>query len=196
MKYEVEQKHRVEDAAALRDRLAARGAILGQPIVQSDEYFAHPARDFAATDEALRIRTVGDASVVTYKGPKLDATTKTRRELELPLAVSHAEFAELLTVLGFRPVLTVRKTRRPFELAHRGQSVHGTWDEIEGVGTFVELELTADDNPDDVRLEDVRLEASARLAAAKQCIASLAIELELGPSERRSYLELLLERGT
>ena len=44
-----------------------------------------PCRDFAQTDEALRIRTVGDTSFVTYKGPKLDATTKTRRELELPL---------------------------------------------------------------------------------------------------------------
>lgn len=181
MQLEVEQKHRVEDAAALESRLAARGAKWGPPLEQADEYFAHPARDFAKTDEALRIRTVGDDSVVTYKGPKLDGTTKTRRELELPLAVSHAEFAELLTALGFRSVRTVRKTRRPFELAHQDQNVHGAWDEIDGVGTFVELELTSDD---------------AGLAAARECIASLAAELELGPSERRSYLELLLARQT
>jgi adenylate cyclase class 2 len=177
MNFEVEQKHRVDDSAVLLRRLAERGATLGPPIAQADEYFNHPCRDFAQTDEAVRIRTVGDASVVTYKGPKLDATTKTRRELELPLAVSHAEFAELLTALGFQRVLTVRKSRRPFELDHQGQTVHGAWDEVDGVGTFVELELTADE---------------AGLDEAKRTIASLAEELTLGPSERRSYLELLL----
>jgi adenylate cyclase class 2 len=181
MQLEVEQKHRVEDAAALESRLAARGAKWGPPLEQADEYFAHPARDFAQTDEALRIRTVGPAGFVTYKGPKLDATTKTRRELELPLAATHAEFAELLAALGFRSVMTVRKTRRPFELVHQGQSVHGAWDEVAGIGTFVELELTTDD---------------AGLVAARECIASLAADLELGPSERRSYLELLLARPT
>lgn len=177
MNFEVEQKHRVADSAALLRRLAERGATLGLPLAQADEYFNHPCRDFAQTDEALRIRTVGDASVVTYKGPKLDATTKTRRELELPLAVGHAEFAELLMALGFQPVLTVRKLRRPFELDHQGRKVHGAWDEVDGVGTFVELELVADE---------------AGLLEAKRIIALLAEELQLGPSERRSYLELLL----
>jgi adenylate cyclase, class 2 len=177
MNFEVEQKHRVEDAAALVERLEERGVSLGPPLLQVDEYFNHPCRDFGQSDEALRIRTVGDASVVTYKGPKVDATTKTRRELELPLAVEPGEFAELLAALGFRPVRTVRKSRRPFELAHRGRVVHGAWDEVEGIGTFVELELAADE---------------AGIDAAKHVIASLAAELRLGPSERRSYLELLL----
>jgi len=177
MNFEVEQKHRVENSEALLGRLALRGATLGPPIAQADEYFNHPSRDFAQTDEALRIRTVGDASLVTYKGPKLDAATKTRRELELPLAASHAQFAELLAALGFQPVMTVRKSRRPFELVQRGQTVHGAWDEVDSVGTFVELELTADETS---------------LNEAKHVIAALADELQLGPSERRSYLELLL----
>lgn len=176
MNFEVEQKHRVEDSAALLRRIAERGATLGPPIAQVDEYFNHPCRDFAQTDEALRIRTTGGASVVTYKGPKLDATTKTRRELELPLAVRHEEFAELLTALGFNRVFTVRKSRRPFELEHRGRQVHGAWDQVDGLGTFVELELTAEE---------------AGLEEAKHIIASLAADLKLGPSERRSYLELL-----
>lgn len=181
MQYEVEQKHRVEDATTLAARLSEHGASWGEPIEQADEYFAHPQRDFAQTDEALRIRTVGGRSYITYKGPKLDAATKTRRELELPLAASHSEFAELLAALGFRPVMTVHKIRRPFELVHAGQTVHGAWDEIAGLGAFVELELPADESS---------------LAAAKDCIASLAAELALGPTERRSYLELLLARRT
>jgi adenylate cyclase class 2 len=146
-------------------------------VVQVDQYLNHPCRDFAQTDEAFRIRTVGDASFVTYKGPKLDAATKTRRELELPIDGLGSEFLELLSALGFRPAATVEKTRRPFELERSGLRVHGAWDEVLGVGTFVELELMADDS---------------QLDETKRIIASLARELELGPSVRQSYLELLL----
>jgi adenylate cyclase, class 2 len=177
MRIEVEQKHRVNDVAAFERQLIERGSTLGEPIVQADEYFAHPCRDYAKTDEALRIRTVGQDSVVTYKGPKLDATTKSRRELELSLAVSATEFAELLAALGFVPVTTVCKSRRSFELEHGDRCVQGALDIVEKVGSYVELELSADQSD---------------FERAKAIIGSLAAELGLGPSERRSYLELLL----
>lgn len=183
MRYEVEQKHPVDDAAGLVARLTERGAALGPAIAQSDRYFAHPCRDFAQTDEALRIRTVGGASFVTYKGPKIDTTTKTRRELELPLDPDDAtgeRFAELLAQLGFTAVATVAKRRRHFHLeAPCGRRIEGALDEVDGVGTFVELELAADD---------------AELPSAKRAIRELADDLALGPAERRSYLELLLEK--
>lgn len=180
--YEVEQKHAVNDVSALTARLAERSVVLQPAELQSDRYFAHPARDFAVTDEALRIRTVGDRSFVTYKGPKLDTTTKTRRELELPLDDADADgakFAELLTLLGFRPVATVLKQRRTFYIEHRGRRVEGALDDVDGLGTFVELELVAD---------------VATLAETQQCIRELAAELGLGPTERRGYLQLLLTK--
>jgi adenylate cyclase, class 2 len=182
MNYEVEQKHRVVDVAALTAQLAQRGVQLEPAIAQSDRYFAHPARDFVKTDEALRIRTSDGKSFVTYKGPKLDVVTKTRHELELPLNEQDADgsqFAELLAALGFRPVATVRKQRRKFRIDHAGRHVEGSIDEVDGVGTFVELELISDDE---------------NLEAAKQVIRELAAELDLGPTERRSYLGMLLEK--
>ena len=182
MNYEVEQKHRVVDLAALLSRLARQGVELESPVEQADQYFAHPARDFATTDEALRIRTTGGRSFVTYKGPKLDVVTKTRRELELPLHERDADgsqFAKLLVALGFRPVATVRKQRRMFRIDHSGRPVEGAIDEVDSVGTFVELEIIADD---------------ANLEAAKQVIRDLAAALDLGPTERRSYLGMLLEK--
>lgn len=180
--YEVEQKHAVNDVSALRARLAERSVVLQPAEWQSDRYFAHPARDFAATDEALRIRTVGDRSFVTYKGPKLDTTTKTRRELELPLGDGDSDgsqFAELLMLLGFRPVATVCKQRRAFHIEHRGRRVQGALDEVDGLGTFIELELVADE---------------ATLPETQQCVCELAAELGLGPTERRGYLQMLLKR--
>lgn len=182
MRYEVEQKHPVDDLAAVVHRLTELGVTLGDAIVQADQYFAHPCRDFARTDEALRIRTLPGASFVTYKGPKIDSTTKTRRELELPLPADDADdsrFADLLAALGFTPVATVRKRRRPFQFDVGGRTVEGALDEVDGLGTFVELELAADD---------------ADLVQAKAAIGELARELELGPCERRSYLELFLEK--
>ncbi len=185
MNFEVEQKHRVEidNGWSLATRLAARGGTLGEPEVQLDQYFNHPCRDFGHTDEALRIRTVGSQSFITYKGPKLDIASKTRRELELPLDSSDSEgaqFAELLRSLGFVTVAVVTKERRPFRIIYGGREVQGAYDVVGELGMFVELELIADEPG----LED-----------AKRIIASLAKELELGPSVRESYLELLLSKS-
>jgi adenylate cyclase, class 2 len=165
---------------ALVARLGERGVALGPAVGQSDQYFAHPGRNFALTDEALRIRTVGGASFVTYKGPKIDPTTKTRRELELPLHTDDADgsqFAQLLAALGFTPVATVRKQRRPFHVDFKGHKVEGALDDVDGVGTFVELEIAADDSERET---------------AQQIIRELSDELQLGPSERRSYLEMMM----
>lgn len=182
MKFEVEQKHRISDVSGLTARLAERGVEIQPAVEHADRYFNHPCRDFAQTDEAVRIRTVGERSFVTYKGPKVDNTTKTRRELELPLDTSDTgglKFAELLGALGFRPVLVVHKRRRTFEIEASSRTVEGTIDEIDGLGTFVELELAADE---------------AGVDEAKRVIAALAKELELGPTERLSYLELMLKK--
>jgi len=180
MDLEVEQKFRVADWADIERRLSAMGAQIEPPVAQSDVYFAHPSRDFAQTDEALRIRRVGRRNFITYKGPKLDATTKTRRELELPLTPGEraaAGFAELFAALGFRPVREVRKLRHRAVVQWQQRQVEAALDEVEGLGSFVELELQA---------------KPAEADAARHTLASLAAELGLRESERRSYLELLL----
>lgn len=182
MNYEVEQKFPVADLAGVEAELNRLDAEVGEPLVEADMYYAHPARDFAATDEALRIRRKGPSNYITYKGPKIDSTTKTRQEIELELppgAESAAEWASLLEVLGFRPVAEVRKRRRKAAVAWQGRQVEASLDDVERLGTFVELELIAD---------------AAGLESAKTCIASLARRLGLSDTERRSYLALLLDR--
>lgn len=177
--FEVEQKHRISDLDKLLDRVGALGARLGEPKQQVDTYYAHPARDFAQTDEALRIRRVGADCFITYKGPKLDQTSKTRRELEIPLAGGLEEaqkLAELIEALGFKAAAVVAKQRRTATVDWHGQPVEVVVDEVDRLGQFVELELQADDKG---------------LDQARRSLAELATELQLGPGERRSYLELL-----
>jgi adenylate cyclase class 2 len=180
MRFEVEQKFPVDDLSQLEQRLLELGATIEPPVVQVDLYYAHPARDFAQTDEALRIRRVAQQNFITYKGSKIDAVTKTRREIELPLAMGEravAQWGELLEALGFKPVAEVRKTRWSGHLEWQGQPVQAALDKVEPLGSFIELEIDADE---------------AEVSRARECLASIADELGLGPGERRSYLELLL----
>ena len=191
MRYEVEMKFPVADPAALEARLTGLGATVAAAQTEVDVYFTHPARDFAQTDEALRLRRKGADYTITYKGPKIDAATKTRREIDLPLAAEEEGFRAwfaLLEALGFGVAGEVRKSRRKARVPWQGQHVEGSLDRVEGLGDFVELELIVEDQSEADSAE------SAAIESAKMCISSLAAALGLEGSERRSYLELLARK--
>lgn len=180
--YEVELKFPLREEAAVIDRLKSLGGTVLPAVVQVDRYFSHPLRDFALTDEALRLRSVGEANTLTYKGPLLDDATKTRQELEADVAPGSDGVQALwaiLRALGFEDVRTVTKRRRTCRLVWEGREFSVSLDQVEELGAFVEIEtLTgADDWP-----------------AAREAALRLAGELQLADSLRRSYLELLLDR--
>jgi adenylate cyclase class 2 len=181
MRYEVEMKFPVTDMPSLERELVGRGGSLSESVVERDVYFAHPARDFAHTDEALRIRRQGSENFLTYKGPKIDIATKTRQEIDLRLPPGDeiaSSWIALLSKLGFSILGEVRKSRRKTIIAWQGRRVEGSLDEVEGLGSYVELELIAADDD---------------LDAARECIISLARNLRLTTQERRGYLQLLLQ---
>ena len=142
--------------------------------IQRDTYYRHPSRDFARTDEALRIREEEGRSFITYKGPKLDVETKSREELEVPL-VDPKDLGMLLLRLGFEPVAVVEKRRRGYLVG----TLEVTVDEVKGLGFFLEVEAKGCDD----------------LETGKTMVLELLATLGLDQMERRSYLELLLERG-
>jgi adenylate cyclase class 2 len=181
MKFEVEKKYWLDSIHPLMERLRGQGLTFRPAVDQVDKYFAHPARDFAKTDEAFRLRRVGIENYVTYKGARIDSSTKTRRELELQLPNGDFvdSFEQLLRVLGFEPVMTVHKVRQQATLSWEGYEVEICLDEIDQLGSFVELETCSD-------LE--------HLEKAKAVLASLASSLNLDRQEHRSYLELMLNQ--
>jgi adenylate cyclase, class 2 len=177
---EVEMKFPVADFAAIERWLASQGAEPDPPRREEDHYFNAPDRDFAVTDEALRLRRSDETNVLTYKGRKLDTTTKTRTEIEVSIADGDdaaAACVRLLESLRYRPVAVVRKDRRVYRLDRDGFPMEVSLDCVEDVGTFAELEILAEENKVDAAREVLRLAADA---------------MKLGASERRSYLELLL----
>src|SRR5688500_16788054 len=143
---EVELKYRLDDPESLLSALIARGAEPGAATVERDVYCNHPSRDFAETDEALRLRWDGSEAVLTYKGKTLDQVSKSREELELELAGEPAldTARRILTLLGFVEVRDVEKRRTKFPIVHQGSPVLVTIDEVAGLGLFAELEAVTE----------------------------------------------------
>lgn len=180
VEYEVEQKFPIDDAEGLRSKLLELGAAAAAPVEQIDTYFSHPARDFAQTDEALRVREFDSRCTLTYKGPKIDDHTKTRQEIKIALPSQEddaRQVAALLEALGFLPVAQVRKTREIFRLQWESRWLVVALDEVASLGSFLEIESMAHQYD---------------LDAARAAVQSLADRLGVDASERRGYLELIL----
>jgi adenylate cyclase class 2 len=192
--YEVELKVQA-DHDRVRERLAEVGAEPTGGVRQVDTYYDAPHRDFATTDEALRLRretpvdteepggtdgAAGDETTtkLTYKGPLLEAESKSRREHETVVLDDDAA-AGILAGLGFEPAATVEKHRRFFE--YDGYTV--TLDRVDGHGEFVEAET------------ETEREA---LTTAREGVVAAMETLGLDPDEqiRTSYLGLLLADDT
>jgi adenylate cyclase class 2 len=178
---EVEIRYRLTDRDALRQRLAEWGVRDASERIETDYYFNAPHKDFRQTDEALRLRCVGPRNRLTYKGPRRDAQTKTRPEIEVPLADGEEvarQAQTFLTALGFRYVATVCKHRQIYRLQRQGFPVEVCLDEVHQVGSFVEVEiLTEEENYE----------------PAKAILLEITKELGLQQRELRSYLQMVLE---
>lgn len=61
---------------------------------------------------------------ITYKGPKTDATSKTRQELDIPMGPvdpNGERFHALLSALGFLVVISVHKSRQEARFQYAGR---------------------------------------------------------------------------
>ena len=178
MSYEVELKYAVADRAMLLEKLGSFGLHFDDAVEEHDTFYQHPVKDYAATDECLRIRYRAGEYKITYKGPKVDHETKTRCEIELPLTdngKAAQQWNALLQAIGFRAVAELRKTRCMAGLVFQEQECVLTLDHIDGLGDFIELETIAEQDQLDV---------------ARKHIQSLAVTLGLSDPIRESYLEL------
>lgn len=181
MKYEVELKFRLDDLPAVESKLREIGAKEEATVSHVDRYFNHPARDFRQTDEAFRIRSVGETNCVTYKGAKIGSVAKTRHEIEVGIAEgadAAKQFADIVSLLSFRFVREVKKTRRSLSLDWQNRSYELALDFVSTLGNFLEIELIAE---------------AAERENAEAAVWELAKALGLAVAEPRSYLDMLIE---
>jgi adenylate cyclase class 2 len=167
---EVEVKAR--SAPGIEEKILDLGGELMGVESHLDLYLSSPSRDFARTDEALRIRVKEGGAHLTYKGPKLDSETKSRRELTVRVDDPEALEA-ILESVGFFRAAVVKKRRTKYALGEAVLCI----DEVQGLGTFIEVELSGGDD----------------WLAQKRTALEILAKLGLSESIRESYLELLDE---
>ena len=171
---EIEVKVRA-DLKEVEKKLLEEGANFVNEERQIDTYYNAPHRDFAETDEALRLRSVGRKNMLTYKGPRLDALSKSRKEITL--SVSRRPTEELLGSLGFSKFGEVTKLRRNYKLGGLLVSL----DDVKKLGAFVEIEAVGEE-------EDFEFH--------EKSVVELLKKLGFSETEiiRDSYLELICSK--
>ena len=183
--FEVEIKFQINNIAELEHQLRQLGGSeFGEQVTEFDDFFQHPCRNFVQTDECLRLRNRTCAKgnsehSLTYKGPKIDTSTKTRQEIEIPITEPE-QWRNLLIALGFRPSGSVRKFRRRMTLSMNNRRVEVLFD-------------TLPDLPEPRRLflEMETLATAEELEECRSLILGIAGQLKLGEPIRDSYLKLV-----
>lgn len=175
---EVEVKARIKDPKGVERSIIALGASPTGIETQADTYYSAPYRDFAKTDEALRIRVQDNKYFLTYKGPRMDTISKTRKEYEIE--VNDADcMGDILSSLGFAPVATIVKRRKKYRLGDFIVSL----DDVRNLGYFIEAEVSIGDS----KSHEDKVDSIFRL------FEKLGINKE--ESIRASYLEMILAKS-
>jgi len=184
--FEVEIKYRITDITKLELQLRHWGGSgFGGEVTDCDTFFQHPCRDFVQTDECLRLRNriLSDGSSehsLTYKGPKIDALTKTRQEIEIPIAEPH-HWESLLNALGFCKSASLHKFRRRLTLTLNHRQIDFVFDTLpalpESSRLFLEMETLATEE----NLEECRT-----------LLLDIAGQLGLSEPIQESYLNLVI----
>lgn len=173
-------KARITDNMAAFEKIKEIGGIYSHTEKQHDIYFNAPDKDYKETDEALRIREIprGDdfERILTYKGPKMDSKSKTRKEVEVNIDDTD-NLTEILVNLGFKPSAVVNKVRRIFNYDEYTITI----DKLDKLGYYMEIEYVAGE---DENIENIR-----------NSIMEVFEKLEITSGfERTSYLELLEQK--
>lgn len=171
---EVEIKAKIKSFNKIKEILIQMGAVQKKVIVMEDYYFKHPNKDFAKTDEALRLRKTNEKKYLTYKGPKIDELTKTREEIEVEIDEIE-KFKVILIKLGFIEVPRILKKREIYEI----NKIKICLDEVQFIGKYIELEIEAINDQDRINKVDKLIKFAESIGIKKEDFI------------RKSYLELV-----
>ncbi len=178
MEYEV--KIPIPSIREIEEKLRILGATLVDEVEEEDFYVdLRPCIDLRARDMALRIRikrsrlTKRTSSELTFKGPKLVPNMKVRKEISVDVSDGN-KLLEIVKELGFRTYI-VRKRRKIYRYGPYKLFL----DEVQNLGTFLEIEVEGVKSVDEFR-EQIKKFVSL-LKVSENFIS-------------KSYLEMILER--
>lgn len=179
---EIEIKAKITNPKMAFEKINDIGGEYSHTEIQRDIYFNGENRDFRKTDEALRIREIPDGddfiNILTFKGPKLDSETKTRKEIEVTID-DKEHMTDILINLGYKPSAIVNKVRRIFKY----EEYIITVDKLNELGYFIEIEYVAEDEENIEPIQNNIFELFGKLGITEGF-------------EKKSYLELLEKNKT
>lgn len=179
MRIEVEKKYRVDDIERWIHKLAALGAPPGPIKQQSDRIFLPEGKgfdDLPAGVPVLRIRATADGCSTTAKKYVRDATEREEVEVDIGDAT---DFADYLKLIGFHEVVVVNKQRRRATL----DEVVILLDTVEGLGSFIELEVMS--NTADVAAAHAKIDlVAAKLGLDSRAVVSMPYDVQLYEAQR------------
>ncbi len=193
---EVEIKVAISNPESLKENLKKLNGKYKISLDHEDTYFNMPIklRNFKKTDEALRLRksiefnknnkenSTLTRSFITYKGKKIDQTTKTREEIEVEIK-NLEEMKKLLENLGFREIFTVKKKRELYEFNFKNENVEILIDFLPILNqNFMEAEII--------------VESSKEVSLVKEKLFEFLKKFGISKTDsiRESYLELIAKK--
>jgi adenylate cyclase class 2 len=151
MRKEIEVKARVTDSKKLFDQIKSLNITLSPEIIQNDETFVD--QNFGDYDRVqsgkniLRIRKNNGKYIFTLKQPQKNELDCIEKETEI---ADPEEFRDALIIMGFKPAVKINKVRRKAKYLDYEICI----DEVENLGTFIEVEKITDDSDDSDKVQE------------------------------------------
>lgn len=163
---EIEIKIRTKKLKEVEQKLAERGCKLSAPIHQHDLVYSprgavNQWEQAKEGDIVLRIRRQGDRAIFTLKQQR----TNELDNIEIETDVSDPDaLHRALLLMGCSPIVEVKKARRKGNFD--GYEI--CLDEVEQLGTFVELEKLTGDNADVAQVSEELFQVLESLGLSRQ----------------------------
>jgi adenylate cyclase class 2 len=152
---EIEIKARLKDKEAVMQKLAVLGCVFSEPKTQDDMVWVEKMdslQEFLSNTVFLRIRVEGDKAILTAKKPKNIAGEGNLVKREHETIVDSAEETRaILEMLGLKEAVRTIKKRQKAMCGGYEICI----DEVEDLGTFIEVEKIADEKDADRILEEI-----------------------------------------
>ncbi len=149
---EIEIKIKVKDLESIKKQLEEKGCILSNPISQRDVIYSKDGDtqewgNAKEGDITIRIRHLNNGAELTLKKQKSSELDNLEYETEVkdPEALHN-----ILLTLGYTPIVEVKKVRQKGRMGKYEICL----DQVEQLGSFVELETLTSDDVDPERTQE------------------------------------------
>ena len=181
---EIEIKIRATNLDAIKTKLEQLGCKLSDPITQHDTIYslaANTQEEWKESKEGhvvMRIRRQGGSIEFNLKKQKTNELDNLEYETEI---TNPDDMHKILVELGYVPQVEVKKVRRKCKLEHYEICL----DEVEKLGSFVEIEELASDDANPEEIQKKLIEVLESLGLSREHVETRGYDTQIYQSAIR-----------